>query len=229
MSSTEPATGQTPVAATPPSSGVSEHFGAVPFDAGHTNLEFLKSSLPAWYVNAPKLLREALRQSQLKSQLSRRIVEPIRSRLVSIEKFATPLLEQALFERFKLRLDVTANQLVTMEITTLLLVQTRQPIKQTLLHAALQNFEASETVEGGLGQGAALLPAEGLQVELIYGTGLLPYIPRFRYRYKGTLDIKPEQFAELSRTLDLGGQYQTHLDSVFKPVTLDGQPPGSAA
>uniref|UniRef100_UPI003CEB49E2 dermonecrotic toxin domain-containing protein n=1 Tax=unclassified Pseudomonas TaxID=196821 RepID=UPI003CEB49E2 len=39
----------------------------------------------------------------------------------------------------------------------------------------------------------------------------------------------PEQFAELSRTLDLGGQYQTHLDSVFKPVTLDGQPPGSAA
>ncbi|WP_426119520.1 dermonecrotic toxin domain-containing protein, partial [Pseudomonas sp. DSP3-2-2] len=209
--------------------GSVEADGSVPFGTDHANLEFLKTALPEWYRSSSKAMREALRDSQLLSQRSRRVLEPIRNRLTSIESFATPLLEQALFDRFKLRLDVTANQLVTMEITTLLLVQTRQPVKQTLLHAALQNFEAGETTESGLGQGAALLPADGLQVELIYGTGLLPDIPRFRYRYNGTLDINPEQFAELSRTLDLGGQYQTHLDSVFKPVTLDGQPPGSAA
>ncbi|WP_341521001.1 NEL-type E3 ubiquitin ligase domain-containing protein [Pseudomonas sp. G.S.17] len=218
-----------PLAQSPPASSAGEHFGASPFEAGHTNLEFLKKSLPAWYISASKALREALRLSQLKNESSRRTLEPIRSRLVSIENFATPLLEQALLDRFKLRLDVTANQLVTMEVTTLLLVQTLKPVKQTLLHAALQNFEASESVEGGLGQGAALLPAEGLQVELIYGSGLLPDVPRFRYRYDGTLDIKPEQFAGLSRTLDLGARYQMHLDSVFKPVTPQGQAPGSAA
>jgi hypothetical protein len=203
--------------------------GSAPFGTDHANLEFLKATLPEWYRSSSKPMREALRESQLKSQRSCRALEPIRNRLMPIQTFATPLLEQALSDRFKLRLDVMANQLVTMEVKSLLLLETRTPVKQTLLHAALQNFEASESVEGGLGQGAALLPAEGLQVELIYGSGLLPDVPRFRYRYNGTLDIKPEQFAELSRTLDLGARYQMHLDSVFKPVTPQGQAPGSAA
>ncbi|OCR26725.1 hypothetical protein AFK24_02095 [Pseudomonas syringae] len=203
--------------------------GSAPFGTDHANLEFLKTTLPEWYRSSSKPMREALRASQLKSQRSRRALELIRNRLMPIQTFATPLLEQALFDRFKLRLDVMANELVTMEVKSLLLLETRTPVKQTLLHAALQNFEASESAEGGLGQGAALLPAEGLQVELIYGSGLLPDVPRFRYRYNGTLGIKPEQFAELSRTLNLGARYQMHLDSVFKPVTPQGQAPGSAA
>ena len=228
MSSTTPAIHYPSPTTTPVSSSTDEHFGAVPFDTGHANLEFLKGSIPDWYVKAPRQLREALRQSQLKSELSRHIVEPIRSRLKSIEKFATPRLEQALFDRFKLRLDVTANQLVTLQ-TEGFFLQTRTPLKQTLLHAALQNFEASEASDGGLGQGAALLPVDGFAVELIYGSGPLPGLPRFRYRYNGTLAIKPEAFVEMSRALDLGGQYQAHLDSVFKPATAEGQPQGSAA
>jgi hypothetical protein len=228
MSSTTPATGYSSSTLTPSSSSTSEHFGTVPFDAGHANLEFLRGSLPDWYVNAPRQLREALRQSQLKSELSRHAVEPIRARLMPIEKFATARLEQAIFDRFKLRLDVTSNQLVTLHAEGFLL-QTRTALKQSLLHAALQNFEASEASDGGLGQGAALLPANGLQVEMVYGTGPLPGLPRFRYRYNGALDIRPEAFAELSRALDLGGQYQAHLDSVFKPAPAEGQPQGSAA
>lgn len=74
-----------------------------PFGVDHANLEFLKTCLPDWYLSAPKPLRVALHQSQLKSQLSRRVVEPIRSQLMPIEAFATPLLTQALFDRFKLR------------------------------------------------------------------------------------------------------------------------------
>lgn len=190
-----------------------------PFGTDHANLEFLKTRLPAWYLNAPKPLRVALHQSQLKSQLSRQIVEPIRSQLIPIESFATPLLTQALYDRFKLRLDVTANQLVTMEHDDYLLLRLRTPLKQTLLQAALQNFEADEAFNSG----SALVAADGLQTQLVWGPEYRNWVPRFRYRYSGVIDIKPEQFAELVRTLDLGGQYQAHLDSLFKPVGESGQ------
>jgi len=196
-----------------------------PFGTDHANLEFLKTKLPSWYLDAPKSLRLALHQSQLKSQLSRQIVEPIRSRLIPIEAFATPLLTQALFDRFKLRLDVTANQFVTMHHDDYLLLRLRTPLKQTLLQAALQNFEAGETFNSG----SALLPADGLHTQLIWGPEFRDWIPRFRFRYSGVLDIKPEQFADMARTLDLGGQYQKHLDSVFKPATPAGQAKVQAA
>lgn len=191
-----------------------------PFGTDHANLEFLKTRLPDWYVDAPKSLRLALHQSQLKSQLSHQILEPIRSRLIPIETFATPLLTQALFERFKLRLEVTANHLVTMHHDDFLLLRLRTPLKQTLLQAALQNFEADEAFNPG----SAVLPADGLHTQLIWGPEFRNWVPRFRYRYSGVISIKPEQFAEMARSLDLGGQYQTHLDSVFKPVTPAGQP-----
>jgi hypothetical protein len=213
--------------ATPTSSA--EHEEVAPFGSDHGNLEFLKTRLPAWYLNAPKSLRVALHQSQFKSQLSRQTVEPIRSRLTPIETFATPLLTQALFDRFKLRLDVTANQLVTMHHDDYLLLRLRTPFKQTLLQAALQNFEAAETVAGSFNSGSALLPVDGLQTQLIWAPDFRSWIPRFRYRYSGVIDIKPEQFAQLARTLDLGGQYQTHLDSVFKPATPTGQADDQAA
>ena len=200
-----------------------------PFGTDHANLEFLKTRLPAWYLNAPKPLRVALHQSQLKSQLSRQIVEPIRSQLNSIESFATPLLTQALFDRFKLRLDVTANQLVTMRHDDYVLLRVRTPLKQTLLQAALQNFEAAETVSGSFNSGSALLPVDGLHTQLIWGPEFRNWIPRFRYRYSGVFEIKPEQFAQLARTLDLGRQYQAHLDSVFKPLNSSGQPDAQAA
>ena len=196
-----------------------------PFGSDHANLEFLKTQLPAWYLDAPKTLRLALHQSQLKSQLSSQIVEPIRSRLIPIEAFATPLLTQALFDRFNVRLDVSANHLVTMHHDDLLLLRLRTPLKQTLLQAALQNFEADETFNPG----AAVLPADGLQTQLIWGPEFRNWIPRFRYRYSGVISIKPEQFAEMARSLDLGGHYQTHLDSVFKPQGAPGQPPDVAA
>lgn len=189
-----------------------------PFGSDHANLEFLKASLPDWYLNAPKALREALHLSQVKSQISREVVEPIRSRLSPIETFATPLLTQALSDRFNLRLDVTANHLVTMHHDDYLLLRIATPLKQTLLHAALQNFEDAETFHSG----SALMPAEGLQVILIWGPEFRNWIPRFRYRYSGIIGVKPEHFAEMVRTLDLGGQYQAHLDSVFKPVASQG-------
>ncbi|HEX8596632.1 MAG TPA: NEL-type E3 ubiquitin ligase domain-containing protein [Pseudomonas sp.] len=199
-----------------------EHFGSAPFGTEHPNLEFLKSSLPRWYFEASTSLRQALRQSQLKSQRSRHIVEPIRARLIPLKDFAKPLLEQALLDRFGMHLDVLVNQLVTMRIKTEMpfVISERQAMQQSLLDAALQNFEASATDPGGFEEGAALLQASsGLRME--QGQG---FMSLGLYRYRDVIDIPPEQFAQLCRALDLGGRYQRHLDSIFKPASADGQP-----
>jgi hypothetical protein len=210
-----------------PSSADHEEYAS--FGVDHANLEFLKQRLPDWYLNAGKAQRMALHQSQLNSQISRGVVEPIRARLIPVEAFATPLLTQALLDRFKLRLDVRSHQLVTMQHEDYLLLRVHTPVKQTLLHAALQNFEAGETRADSFEKGSVLMPADGLHTELIWGPEFRNWLPRFRYRYNGVIDIKPHAFAQLCRTLDLGGRYQAHLDSVFKPVTPAGQPQGSAA
>jgi len=196
---------------------------AMPFDSGHLNHEFLKKRLPAWLYNAPRASRDALRKSLLYSQFSRRAVEPLRTRLVPVEQFAKPLLEQALYKRFGVQLDVNANQLVTMRYEEAVSIRRLTPYKQTLLQAALQNFQEAEASPGYFKPGSALLPVDGLQLQLVEGTGTGGRAPHFRYEYRGILGIKPEQFAELCHGLDLGGKYQAHLDGVFKPACAAGQ------
>ncbi|MBC3951989.1 NEL-type E3 ubiquitin ligase domain-containing protein [Pseudomonas folii] len=202
---------------------------ALPFDSGHLNQQLLKTRLPAWFYNAPRELREALRRSLLQGQFSRRAVEPLRTRLLPVEQFARPLLEQALYKRFNVQLDVTAHQLVTMRYEEVSPLRRLVPFKQTLLEAALHNFEESEANPGYFQPGSALLPVDGLQLQLVEGTGTKGTAPRFRYEYRGVLAIKPEPFAELCHGLDLGGKYQAHLDSVFKPVPSSGQTREAAA
>lgn len=196
---------------------------AMPFDSGHLNLNFLKARMPVWFYGASRELRDALRKSLLYSQFSRRAVEPLRTRLIPVEQFAKPLLEQALYKRFNLQLDVSAYQLVTMRYEEAAAIRRLTPFKQTLLQAALQSFQESEASPGCFKPGSALLPVDGLQLQLVEGTGTQGRAPHFRYEYHGILDIKPEQFAELCHGLDLGGKYQAHLDSVFKPASPAGQ------
>lgn len=202
---------------------------SLPFDSGHLNQQLLKTRLPAWFYSAPQELREALRRSLLQGQFSRRALEPLRTRLLPVERFARPLLEQALYKRFNVQLDVTAHQLVTMRYDEVASIRRLAPFKQTLLQAALQNFEELEAGPGYFQPGSALLPVDGLQLQLVEGTGTKGTVPRFRYEYRGVLAIKPEPFAELCHGLDLGGKYQAHLDSVFKPVPASGQTREAAA
>jgi len=191
-----------------------------PWKDHRANHEFIKSRLPAWYSGASTELRAALRKSQLFSLFSRRDVEPLRKKLKSVKAFAEPLLEQQLVDTFGFRLDLHKNDLVTMHTQTFLGMDQRRPFRQSLLHAALQNFEAFEAQEGGFERGAALLPDDGLQLQLVAGTGVNGRYPRFRFRYSGIIGIKPAEFADMCRGLDLGARYQTHLDSVFKPPAL---------
>ncbi|WPX56244.1 NEL-type E3 ubiquitin ligase domain-containing protein [Pseudomonas sp. CCI4.2] len=187
------------------------------------NHAFIKSHLPVWYSAASKELRAALRKSQLFSLFSRRELKPLHRKLMSVTAFAEPLLEKALIKTFDLRLDLHKNDLVTVHSQTFLGMDQRRPFRQSLLHAALQNFEAFEAQEGGFERGAALLPDDGLQLQLVAGTGVNGRYPRFRYRYSGIIGIKPAQFAAMCRSLDLGALYQNHLNSIFKPTALPGQ------
>lgn len=202
---------------------------ATPFDSGHLNQQFIRTRMPAWFYQAPKALRAALRQSLLYSQFSQRAVEPLRRRLIPVGQFAKPVLEQAMYKRFNLKVDATENQLVIMRYEEAASIRRLTPFKQTLLQAALHNFEESEASPGCFQPGSALLPVHGLQLELAEDTGTGGTVPRFRYAYRGILPIKPEQFAELCHDLDLGGKYQAHLDSVFKPAATSHQTRDQAA
>ncbi|MEA9979153.1 MULTISPECIES: NEL-type E3 ubiquitin ligase domain-containing protein [unclassified Pseudomonas] len=194
-----------------------------PWKQHRANHALVKSRLPVWYSAASTELRAALRKSQLFSLFSRRDLKPLRQKISSVKAFAEPLLEKALIDTFDLRLDLHENDLVTVHSQTFLGVDRRRPFRQSLLQAALQNFELFEVQEGGFERGAALLPHDGLQMQLVTGTGVNGSYPRFRYTYSGVIDIKAAKFAQMCRTLDLGARYQRHLDSIFKPAALPGQ------
>ncbi|WP_397451754.1 NEL-type E3 ubiquitin ligase domain-containing protein [Pseudomonas sp. NA-150] len=205
-----------------------------PFGDGHPNLEFLKDRLPAWYLKASPEMRKTLQLSQLYSQFSQRDLEPVRKRLMSVQAFAEPLLIHALDRRFNLRLDVQGNQFVTFRIENSHLTGSHTFVrKQSLLLAALQNFDESEMRPGRFLLGAALLPVNGLQ-QVEVDEDRYPDFPdapakRWKYVYNGRIAIKPEDFTALCRSLDLGSKYQAHLDSVFKPAAANGQTAAGAA
>lgn len=191
-----------------------------PWEQNRANHAFISGRLPAWYTGASTALRAALRKSQTFNSFSRRDLAPLRKQLKSVEAFAEPLLEKALFETFGLHPDVHRNVLVTPHDVTFTGVVQSRPLKRSLLQAALQNFEEYEAQPGGFDPGAALLPEDGLQLHLVGGTRQNGSHPRFRYRYCGLIKIKPDQFAGMCRRLDLGAKYQKHLDGIFKPVAL---------
>ncbi|WP_440802210.1 NEL-type E3 ubiquitin ligase domain-containing protein [Pseudomonas syringae] len=185
---------------------------AAPFEAEHANTEFIRLNLPDWYVGAPTALRQALHASQQSARRCAQALEPMRNRLLSAQQFAAPLLSKAFVERFKLDLDVEAFQLMTWRYDS---TWSPAPLEQTLLQAALQNFAPSN--RSRFDPYSAILRTGGLRYWLIDSAQR-----RYKVEYRDRQAIDLEQFADFCHELDLGRQYQTHLDSVFKP-------PGPAA
>ncbi|MDU8500453.1 DUF6543 domain-containing protein [Pseudomonas syringae] len=197
--------------ASPGSLPASRQIDSAPFDVEHPNTEFIRGNLPDWYLKAPATLRQALHVSHQKTLRSTHALGPIRNRLLSAQAFAAPLLAQAFFERFERSLDVEAFQLMTWRYDS---AWQPIPLEQTLLQAALQNFALSN--RSRFDPYSAILRTGGLRYWPIDSAQR-----RYRVEYEGRLDINLEQFADFCHELDLGGQYQTHLDSVFKPATQD--------
>ena len=133
--------------------------------------------------------------------------------LQGITEFAQPLLEQALQERFGTATDVNQNRLYHLGAAA-------PNIDQSLLQAALLNFESDTDFDQvSLQETSAIAPAGALLREKDgppkYSFPLNKTYQPYRYRYTCKSSIKPADFADLCRTLDLGKRYQEHLDQVF--------------
>lgn len=185
------------------------------------------ATAPPWFEQArrehPDVVRQ-LQETYVGHLRDEQQVNQVLARLPSPEVFAEPLLKAAIKETFGLNLDVRTSYLFHAKRSALdvplegpaqdpaVLAQgLLKAATQSLLASALQNFEAWETVAGAMDNGriarAALFSAYP-----VVGVGI-----------DGPLiDIAPERFAALCRTLDLGGQYQAliqaTLDSVAGPA-----------
>jgi len=167
----------------------------------HPNETLIKSHLPAWMTQAPSGMREVLRKSLINHNQSRHQLKGILDQLKSPEAFARPFLQQALSIKFHGLLDAEQSVLVREWKTHHLLGQVRihtHTTEHSLLDAALQNFEASETEEDGMETGS------GLHTNTKAGRVSSP--------------ITALMFAAFCRSLDLGRHYQQHLSRILTPV-----------
>lgn len=172
---------------------------AAPSSTPDTHAALIKSQLPAWLTRAPANLRSALRASLLNSNQSRYWLQEVFNRIQSPQAFALPLLERAMRREYLTLLDAKTSILVRQWQTSHLLGLVRTDAgttEHTLLEAALQNFEASEAEDDGMGAGSVL-------VNVVAG-GRLATV------------FSPTQFAGFCRKLDMGGSYLRHVREVIR-------------
>ncbi|MEB0204746.1 dermonecrotic toxin domain-containing protein [Pseudomonas sp. CCC3.1] len=184
--------------------------------------------LPSWFKEAPSFVREALRESIRQGHVTQQAVAQVLAQVKSVEQFAEPLLKAALAaqgwwdinprthgikevhllnnlliflsqQQFKL-----ADTLIQLLLPDLLVPQSLEInivssiTHQSLLQAAMQNFEADLTKADGFAPGTQIYQVEGSSARV-------------------SAAFKPEAFAAICRNLDLGQQYQTHLSQIFDP------------
>lgn len=157
--------------------------------------------LPVWLQSASADQHAALRNHLLAQQRAHSRAQRLLDAIPALPAFAETLLSPALERELGCRLDVRASQLdlvfyVPEASAGLGLARTfkRHASKQSLLAAALHNFEASEAEAGAFSIDTKLVDAAGQRV-----------------------DCAPERFARLCRALDIGGQYQRQLKTTLTP------------
>ena len=166
------------------------------------HLGFIKDQLPAWLSQAPAQLREDFRSSLISSNQSRHDLKALLDEVQSPETFTRPLLRERLqswFFGFIQDEDAILSREWKNHHLLGLIKNHARTTRQTLLEAALQNFEASETDVGGLEIGTAIFN--------VTKSGEVPST------------ICAASFARFCRELDLGGQYLKHLSNILEPAT----------
>lgn len=201
--------------------------------AGHVN----EDQLPEWFTHAAPWLREALLVSQARSRKAHAMLAIKLQGFKGIAEFAEPLLVEAMKGLDSSAIDVNKNSLYYL--------RRDKPVnEQSLLQAALLNFSGKEdfsVVVGGASSviapaGALVTEKAGLTAQgssgfsgaegadLIWREHTRPdSIEGNRYRFKEQHAVAPQAFSQLCRQLDLGKQYQEHLNGVFDdPATRAG-------
>ena len=183
-----------------------------------------------WLAHASATRADVLQTLREEHRRHRRLagkVEGFLKDLPEVEAFAEPLLRTALKNTLGMDLDVRHTFLFNAARARLAeehlggsdpVVKAFQAVKAatgSLLTAALQNFEAFEAQAGGMHDerrpSSVFASASGQALE--------PGTP---------VDLAPERFAALCRTLDLGGQYQRLIERTFAPPPT-GQEAAEAA
>lgn len=185
---------------------------------------WLKQALPGWLATASDATREALRgastvhvdwlasltpaqRSQLQQDTDRSVqsqhaLEQAMAALPSIERFAQPLLSQALKAQFNLDVDVQATFVHLRKPFELgafgIQVGSFSVLSLSLLQAALHNFEEAEC------------RADAFDTSSQLRSGAKPSDPPL------VTGMTVRDFLGLCRTLDIGAQYQAELTRFFQ-------------
>ncbi|HEX8596635.1 MAG TPA: NEL-type E3 ubiquitin ligase domain-containing protein [Pseudomonas sp.] len=182
---------------------------------GYPNQEVLKRSLPNWftdYSSEKAALQMALYQSHIKSMSAQRDFRKLIQPLKSVHDFCLPLLRKNMQEQFGVSADCRQIWLDEVIATSSGMVSRSQPI----LLAALYNFEKNKNFHTGSSlyyRAEAYPPNVDPLGRLTLADVCGPKINCST----GRLDVEPADFAKMCRTLDLGGKYQAHLNSLFGP------------
>ena len=183
---------------------------------GHTQL------IPPWYETT-RTQRLKLHYHLMLNQRSLTEVSAVLDKVGTVEAFASRTLEPAMQARWHYTPDVHKNVFVRTthepapveggwiyiadaNIDDFIRIQ-RYPDSldvtktetQTLLQAALHNFEQRDTVKGAFEPGSGLLKSRSSTAP------------------DNVLPIPPEHFAAFVRNLNIGEQYQQHLEGIFFP------------
>lgn len=163
--------------------------------------ELYKKQMPSWLLESSESARNDLYESLKASFKSRHSALEQLRRLQSPQGFCKPLLAKAMAEKLGGPFEVDGAVFQHVRSTSSLLGLRKKlvlPIDRDLLTAACENFELSETQAGN------------------YHERSLLYIPkRVTGRANQVLAMQPHEFARLCRYLDLGKQYQKHIEAFF--------------
>jgi len=159
----------------------------------------IASRLPAWLASASEDHLGKLRVSLQRQQRSQHRLAELFSRVTPLDAFAKTLLDQALSDRQLPALDVRQ---VKFRTTTTVPIASVGPgglgksvseiAEVSLLTAALHNFSEHETPPSGAFQTSVIVDAQGQPQSL-----------------------SPQAYVALCRSVDVGGRYQRHLESIL--------------
>lgn len=170
-------------------------------DNGRAIDQYLVAHMPLWLRYATVQQVKELRAVFVLHQTLQMELQALMQRIQPLDRFASLLLNEALVSQMGLALNLSTGKWREVRVsgTTVMnglmvpptTTYTRHRNECLLLERALQNFSRQQmsSHEHPVGTGIVLA-----------GDTVMP---------------RPERFASLCRTLDIGGKYQLHLDHVF--------------
>ncbi len=177
---------------------------AVPLDV-EDYYAAVESGLPDWLKNASADNRRSYVDNMRLHQADKTRLAVYLRGLQTPETFCAPLLREALDNEFGPGLDIHRDRLRHVHILaaeTLSTPYQESVTEQTLLQAALQNFEKGETAYFGFDRGSQILRENQVVLKK---------------------PITLQGFALLCRRLDLGGEYKKHIESFLLRKNASGQ------